>query len=153
MKMKNIDRLKKNITDHQENMPLFDFVIYDENESYTSLMELISEVVSNIYGKTIEFDTLTGFIDWCNEPAFTMKTKIYDSLETFNHGFYGYICKTQKTVFIQSGENRALVDNEIVDLCLMGFEYDDFEFLELNKTYEIDDILENVYLVDKECGD
>ena len=152
--MKKFDLIKEQLHEAKR-ARVKDFIAKDYLNEVT-VVEVIQELIADKCEKVSNecfFDDLAEFIEWCNEPIFAMKTKIYDSLETFNHGFYGYICKTQKTVFIQSGENRALVDNEIVDLCLMGFEYDDFEFLELNKTYEIDDILEDVYIIDKECGD
>ena len=141
--MKKFDLIKEQLHEAKR-ARVKDFIAKDYLNEVT-VVEVIQELIADKCEKVSNecfFDDLAEFIEWCNEPIFAMKTKIYDSLETFNHGFYGYICKTQKTVFIQSGENRALVDNEIVDLCLMGFEYDDFEFLELNKTYEIDDILE-----------
>lgn len=152
--MKNIDILRKGLEAHKD-LVVGDLYIYDINRDDTLIIDIISEAVETATNITKNFSSIIEFVEWCNcsEEKYIMKRRIYDSLETFNNGLYGYICKSKNSVFIQSGENRALVDNEIVDLCLMGFEYDDFEFLELNKIYEIDDILENVYIVDEECGD
>lgn len=151
--MKKFDLIKEQLHEAKR-ARVKDFIAKDCLNEVT-VIEVIQELIADKCEKVSNecfFDDLAEFIEWCNKPIFAMKTEIYDSLEIFQRGFYDYICKTKDNVFIQSGENRALVDNQIVDICLMGFNYNDFEFLELSKIYEIDNILENAYVVDEGCG-
>lgn len=151
--MKNIDRLSRNIEKYNwNNATLKDLTAFTDLEELTPIHELLEKLVKFLLdgNKNPHFRNITDFLKWCNEPAFTMKTEIYDSLEAFQRGFYDYICKTKDSIFIQSGENRALVDNQIINICLMGFNYDDFGFLELNKIYKINDLLEKANI--EECG-
>lgn len=149
--MKKFDLIKEQLHEAKR-AKVKDFITKDYLNEVT-VVEVIQELIANKCEKVSNecfFDDLAEFIEWCNKPIFAMKTEIYSLLETFNHGFYGYICKSKDNVFVQSD---MLIDNKIVDICLMGFDYDDFEFLELNKIYKIDDILENIHVVDEECGD
>ena len=142
--MKNIDMLKKNMSENQTDRLLSDFAIY--NEGYdTSLMELINELISEVCGTAIEFWSILDFVDWCNKEQYTMSQEVLNCLRVFNKSnTYEYITKDCDNVYFHIYEDIETDDfHEEVILTELGFQYDDFDFLEEGKTYNIRELVDN----------
>lgn len=149
--MKNIDMLKKAMRKDQTDRAIYAFKIYNDDEMCT-LMELVSELISEVCGIELEFWSILDFVDWCNKELYMMSNFIYNALNTFNEGDCKYITRTDNKVFIHIYDELDLCNlcGDFVVLTNMGFKLEQFNFLEEGRTYTIEELLQNSNK--KKCG-
>ena len=145
--MKNYERFEKSLKNETMNN-ITNYKSYKGDE--TRIIDLLMELVNKNYSRNIKFDTPYDFAVWCARDQFEMKKSISNALYFFDRTGFDYIIKDDTSVEIRTEERpeHTWWDNE--DLMGMGFKYEDFNFLEKDVIYNIEEIRGNIIIIDED---
>lgn len=147
--MKNIEVIKNRLQKLQ-NKKIKKYISDVNDDTVFEVIEnFILEEFKDLTENIDLFENIEEVLKWCGEDKYTIRQEVLTCLKIFNKGsHYEYIRKISNGIYLHNCIDYDYSDE--IDLLELGFEYDDFDFLEENKSYYINELVNNAII--KGCG-